>query len=130
MGPLIATEMTRCIHCTRCVRFGDEIAGLRELGATGRGENMEIGTYVEHSMKSEVSGNIIDLCPVGALTSKPFRFTARAWELTQHDSVAPHDCLVQIFICILRRNELMRVVPKKMKQSMKHGYLIEIDLVI
>ncbi|MCW8387162.1 NADH-quinone oxidoreductase subunit NuoG [Fluoribacter dumoffii] len=113
LGTLIATEMTRCIHCTRCVRFGEEIAGLRELGATGRGEHMQIGTYVQHSMKSEVSGNIIDLCPVGALTSKPYRFTARAWELTQHDSVAPHDCLGSNVYLHTRRNRLMRVVPKE-----------------
>ncbi|MDB6096457.1 MAG: dehydrogenase, partial [Francisellaceae bacterium] len=76
LGPLVATDMTRCIHCTRCVRFGTEVAGLKELGALGRGENMKISTFVENSLHSEVSGNIIDLCPVGALTSKPFRFKA------------------------------------------------------
>lgn len=113
LGPLIATEMTRCIHCTRCVRFGDEIAGVRELGATGRGEHMQIGTYIKHSMSSEVSGNIIDLCPVGALTSKPFRFTARAWELSQHESLAPHDCLGSNVFLHVRRNRLMRAVPKE-----------------
>ncbi|MFT4058816.1 MAG: NADH-quinone oxidoreductase subunit NuoG [Legionella sp.] len=113
LGVLISTEMTRCIHCTRCVRFGEEIAGLRELGATGRGENMQIGTYVQHSMKSEISGNIIDLCPVGALTSKPYRFTARAWEMSQFDSLAPHDCLGSNVYLHTRRNELMRVVPKE-----------------
>lgn len=91
LGPLIATEMTRCIHCTRCVRFGAEIAGVRELGATGRGEDMRIGTFVEHTVAHELSGNIIDLCPVGALTSKPYRFTARAWELTSEEGIAPHD---------------------------------------
>lgn len=113
LGTLIATEMTRCIHCTRCVRFGDEIAGIRELGATGRGEHMQIGTYVKHSMTSEVSGNIIDLCPVGALTSKPYRFTARAWELTQHESVSPHDCLGSNIYLHVRNNQLMRAVPKE-----------------
>jgi len=113
LGPLIATEMTRCIHCTRCVRFGDEVAGLRELGATGRGEHMEIGTYIKHSITSEVSGNVIDLCPVGALTSKPYRFTARAWELSQHDSLAPHDCLGSNVYLHVRRNRLMRAVPKE-----------------
>lgn len=113
LGPLIATEMTRCIHCTRCVRFGEEVAGLRELGATGRGEEMEIGTYIQHSMRSEVSGNVIDLCPVGALTSKPYRFTARAWEMSQHDSVAPHDCLGSNVYLHVRRNTLMRAVPKE-----------------
>jgi NADH-quinone oxidoreductase subunit G len=112
LGTLISTEMTRCIHCTRCVRFGEEIAGLRELGATGRGENMQIGTYVQHSMTSEVSGNIIDLCPVGALTSKPYRFTARAWEMTQHEVVSPHDCIGSNLYFHTRRNELMRVVPR------------------
>ncbi len=113
LGPLIATEMTRCIHCTRCVRFGDEVAGVRELGATGRGEDMHIGTYIKRSITSEVSGNVIDLCPVGALTSKPYRFTARAWEMTQHDSIAPHDCLGSNVYLHSRRNRLMRVVPKE-----------------
>lgn len=113
LGALIATEMTRCIQCTRCVRFGDEVAGLRELGGLGRGENMQIGTYVEHSMTSEVSGNIIDLCPVGALTSKPYRFTARAWELTQHDGLSSHDCLGSNTYLHTRANKIMRVVPKE-----------------
>ena len=113
LGPLIATEMTRCIQCTRCVRFGEEIAGLQELGGIGRGEHMQISTCIEHSMKSEVSGNIIDLCPVGALTSKPFRYTARAWEMTQSAGVAPHDCLGSNVYMHIRRNRLMRVVPKE-----------------
>lgn len=126
LGTLISTEMTRCIHCTRCVRFGEEVAGLRELGATGRGENMQIGTYVQHCMKSEVSGNIIDLCPVGALTSKPYRFTARAWEMTQHDSVAPHDCLGSNVYLHTRRNELMRVVPKE-NESINETWLSDRD---
>src|SRR3990172_5308247 len=91
IGPLVQTDMTRCIHCTRCVRFGEEVAGLPELGCTGRGEHMQIGTYIEKSMTSELSGNIIDLCPVGALTSKPFRFSARAWEMQQRAGIAPHD---------------------------------------
>src|SRR5579883_1449503 len=86
-GPLIATSMTRCIHCTRCIRFATEVAGVEELGATGRGENMEIGTYVEHALTSELSGNMIDLCPVGALTSKPYAFVARPWELRKTESV-------------------------------------------
>ncbi len=113
LGTLVATEMTRCIQCTRCVRFGDEIAGLQELGGMGRGENMQIGTYVEHSLQSEISANIIDLCPVGALTAKPSRFTARAWELTQHESVAPHDCLGSNTFLHVRRGELIRVVPRE-----------------
>ena len=93
IGPLIQTEMTRCIHCTRCVRFGEEIAGIKELGATGRGEFMRIGTYIERAVGSELSGNVVDLCPVGALTNKPYRFTARAWELARRPGVAPHDCV-------------------------------------
>jgi NADH-quinone oxidoreductase subunit G len=113
IGPLIATDMTRCILCTRCVRFGTEIAGIRELGATGRGEHTEIGTFIEQSLKSEVSGNVIDLCPVGALTSKPFRFSARGWELTQRPSIAPHDCVGSNIYVHSRRNEVMRVVPRK-----------------
>jgi NADH-quinone oxidoreductase subunit G len=113
LGPLIATDMTRCIHCTRCVRFGQEVAGLMELGATGRGEHMEIGTYVEHAMTSEVSGNVIDLCPVGALTSKPYRYTARPWELTAFDGTAPHDCLGSNIQVQLRDGEVMRVLPRE-----------------
>jgi NADH-quinone oxidoreductase subunit G len=105
--------MTRCIHCTRCIRFGDEVVGLRELGATGRGEHMEIGTYVKHSLKSEMSGNVIDLCPVGALTSKPFRYKARAWEITQHETVAPHDCIGSNILTHVFRNEVVRVVPRE-----------------
>lgn len=119
LGPLIATEMTRCIHCTRCVRFGTEVAGMRELGMTGRGENARIGTYVQHFMQSEVSGNIIDLCPVGALTNKPFRFKARAWEMTQHRLVAPHDCLGSNMYVHTRGyeysdyREILRAVPRE-----------------
>jgi NADH-quinone oxidoreductase subunit G len=113
LGSLVATEMTRCIHCTRCVRFAAEIAGVRELGATGRGEHMAIGTWVQHSLESELSGNIIDLCPVGALTSKPFRFQARAWEMTQHAGIAPHDALGSNVSIHVRRNQVMRVVPRE-----------------
>jgi NADH-quinone oxidoreductase subunit G len=113
LGTLIATEMTRCIHCTRCVRFGEEIAGLREMGAPFRGEDVHIGTYVEKSLRSEISGNIIDLCPVGALTSKPYRYTARSWELEQYSSIAPHDCLGSNIHLHVRRGQLMRVVPRE-----------------
>jgi NADH-quinone oxidoreductase subunit G len=113
IGPLVETEMTRCIQCTRCVRFGSEVAGFRELGATNRGEDMEIGTYVQHALQSEVSGNIIDLCPVGALTSKPFRFTARAWELQQYPSIAAHDCIGSNINVHTRRGVVMRVVPRE-----------------
>ncbi|MFQ5487281.1 MAG: NADH-quinone oxidoreductase subunit NuoG [Gammaproteobacteria bacterium] len=112
IGPLIATEMTRCIHCTRCVRFGEEVAGVRELGATGRGENTRIGTYIEKAVSSELSGNVIDLCPVGALTSKPFRFTARAWEMETHEAIAAHDCLGSNIQVKVRRGEVMRVDPR------------------
>lgn len=126
LGPLIATDMTRCIHCTRCVRFGEEIAGVRELGAVGRGEKVEISTYVQHSMVSEVSGNIIDLCPVGALTSKPYRFTARAWEMTQHQSIAPHDCIGSNIYMHTRRDRLMRVVPKE-NESINETWLSDRD---
>ena len=113
IGPLISTEMTRCIHCTRCVRFGQEVAGIKELGATGRGEHMEIGTYVEKAMVSELSGNVIDLCPVGALTSKPFRYTARVWELAQRDTIAPHDCIGSHLRVDVRGNKVMRFLPRE-----------------
>ncbi len=112
LGPLIATDMTRCIHCTRCVRFGAEIAGVRELGATGRGEDMRIGIYVAHTVSHELSGNVIDLCPVGALTSKPFRFNARSWELTQAEGIAPHDAVGSNIHFHIRGNRVMRVHPK------------------
>ncbi len=113
IGPLVATDMTRCIHCTRCIRFGQEIGGIMELGATGRGEHMRIGTYVERSVNSELSGNMIDLCPVGALTSRPFRYTARSWELQQFPSVSPHDCVGSNLTVEVRRNTVMRVLPRE-----------------
>ncbi len=112
IGPLISTEMTRCIHCTRCVRFGEEIAGIRELGATGRGEHMQIGTYIAKSVDSELSANVIDLCPVGALTAKPSRFEARAWEMIQHASVAPHDAIGSNIYIHTLRGRVVRVVPR------------------
>ena len=112
IGPLIATEMTRCIHCTRCVRFGAELAGVRELGATGRGEHTLIGTYIEKSVSSELSGNVIDLCPVGALTARPSRFRARAWEMTRHAGVAPHDSLGSNLHFHCRGDEVVRVAPR------------------
>jgi NADH-quinone oxidoreductase subunit G len=113
LGPLVSTDMTRCIHCTRCVRFGQDIAGFPELGTTGRGEDNEIGTYVEKSVDHELSGNIIDLCPVGALNSKPFRFRARAWEMTQVPLVSPHDGLGTNLYGHVLRGRLMRVVPRQ-----------------
>ena len=112
IGPLIETNFTRCIHCTRCVRFSAEVAGIREMGATGRGEYMKIGTYVENTIDSELSGNMIDICPVGSLTSKPFRYQGRAWELTQSDSVAPHDSVGSNIHIHVRDNRVMRVHPK------------------
>lgn len=116
IGPLISTEMTRCIHCTRCVRFGEEIAGYRELGATGRGEHTEIGTYIKTSLISELSGNVIDLCPVGALTAKPSRYKARAWEIVQHPSIATHDAVGSNTYLHLRRGHIVRVVPRENEQ--------------
>lgn len=122
LGPLIASEMTRCIQCTRCVRFGVEVAGMPELGTIGRGESLEITTYVEQAIKSELSGNMIDICPVGALTNKPYRFTARPWEMCQHPAIAPHDCLGSNLFIHTRSNtfapesQVMRVVPRENEQ--------------
>ncbi|MFM1887567.1 MAG: hypothetical protein RL026_2724 [Pseudomonadota bacterium] len=113
IGPLVSTDMTRCIHCTRCVRFGQDIAGIPELGTTGRGEHNEIGTYVEKSVDHELSGNIIDLCPVGALNSKPFRYRARSWEMSQQPLVSPHDGLGTNLFAHVLRGKLMRVVPRR-----------------
>lgn len=111
-GPLIsAEEMTRCIHCTRCVRFGQEIAGVMELGMLNRGEHSEITTFVGRSVESELSGNMIDICPVGALTSKPFRYQARTWELARRKSVSPHDSLGANIIVQVKLDEVQRVVP-------------------
>ena len=113
LGPLISTDMTRCIHCTRCVRFGQEIAGIMELGMIGRGEHAEIITFVGKTVDSELSGNVIDLCPVGALTSKPFRYSARAWELTRRRSVSPHCGLGSNLILQVKQNRVMRVLPRE-----------------
>jgi NADH-quinone oxidoreductase subunit G len=119
LGPLIATEMTRCIQCTRCVRFGEEIAGMRELGVTYRGESEQITTYVKHMMQSEVSANIIDICPVGALLNKPAQFSLRAWEVKENPSIAPHDCYGSNIFIHTRGEEyapqqqVLRVVPRE-----------------
>lgn len=113
IGPLVSTDMTRCIHCTRCIRFGTEIAGVSELGATGRGEFMEIGTYVEKSLSSELSGNVIDLCPVGALNAKPSRMKARAWEMVEQSNISAHDSFGSNLVMHTLRNEVIRVVPKE-----------------
>ncbi|MBS0431464.1 MAG: NADH-quinone oxidoreductase subunit G [Proteobacteria bacterium] len=112
LGPLVATEMTRCIQCTRCVRFSAEIAGTHELGGMGRGEMLEIGTYIGKSIVSELSGNIVDVCPVGALTNKPFRFRARAWELIARPSLGYHDALGSNLWLHTRRGEVLRCVPR------------------
>ncbi len=112
LGPLVSTDMTRCIHCTRCVRFTAEIAGLQELGTLGRGEQTQIGTFIEHSVDHEMSGNIIDLCPVGALNSKPFRYQGRSWEMVQQPIVSPHDAVGTNLNAHVRRGKLMRVVPR------------------
>ena len=113
LGPLVKTVMTRCIQCTRCIRFATEIAGVPELGATARGENMEVGTYVEHALTSELSGNLIDICPVGALTSKPYAFVARPWELTKTDSVDVLDALGTPIRIDARGPEVLRILPRE-----------------
>ncbi len=112
LGPLVSTDMTRCIQCTRCVRFGQEIAGIQELGTIGRGEHVEIAPYIEKTVDHELSGNIIDLCPVGALNSKPFRFRARSWEMEQAEVVSPHDSFGSNMFAHLLRGKIMRVVPQ------------------
>jgi NADH-quinone oxidoreductase subunit G len=111
-GPLIAAFMTRCIHCTRCIRFLDDVAGVEEMGATGRGEHMEIGTYIERALTSELSANIIDLCPVGALTSKPYAFVARPWELRKTESVDVLDAVGSNIRVDSRGAQVMRVLPR------------------
>lgn len=112
LGSLVSTDMTRCIHCTRCIRVLEEVGGRQEMGATGRGESMKIGTYVEQSIDSELSGNIIDVCPVGALNSKPFRMRARGWEMLQHETVGAHDCVGSNLYAHSLRGKFMRVVPR------------------
>ena len=112
IGPLVKTIMTRCIHCTRCVRFTTEVAGITELGATGRGEDLEITTYLEKAMTSELQGNVIDLCPVGALTSRPYAFKARPWELTKTESVDVMDALGSAIRIDARGREVMRILPR------------------
>ena len=112
VGPLVSMEeMSRCIHCTRCVRFGQEVAGVMELGMSHRGEHAEIETFIGQSVDSELSGNMIDICPVGALTSKPFRYSARTWELSRRKSVSPHDSTGANLVVQVKNNQVMRVVP-------------------
>src|SRR5690606_38510005 len=112
IGPLVKTIMTRCIHCTRCIRFTTEVAGISELGAIGRGEDMEITTYLEQAMSSELQGNVIDLCPVGALTSKPYAFQARPWELTKTESIDVMDAVGSAIRLDTRGREVMRILPR------------------
>ena len=113
LGPLVATDMTRCIHCTRCVRFGKEVAGIMELGMTGRGEHAEIMPFIESTVDSELSGNIIDLCPVGALTSKPFRYSARPWELINRTGVSTHDAWGSHLRVQIKEQTVKRVLPSR-----------------
>ncbi|MBV8496353.1 MAG: NADH-quinone oxidoreductase subunit G, partial [Gammaproteobacteria bacterium] len=113
LGPLIATDMTRCIQCSRCVRFTEEVAGVQELGMIARGEHMEVRTYIESTVNHELSGNVIDLCPVGALVSKPYRFSARAWEMTAAPLISPHDAVGSNLSGHVLRGRLMRVVPRE-----------------
>ena len=112
LGPLISTDMTRCILCTRCVRFGSEIAGLSELGTIGRGESSTISTFIEKTVDHELSGNMIDICPVGALNNKPYRYTDRTWELNQIESISPHDCVGTNMFLHVKGNKIKRIVPK------------------
>lgn len=126
IGPLVSTDMTRCIQCTRCVRFLKEVGGMMELGMVGRGEHAEITAYVDKSVDSELSGNIIDLCPVGALTSKPFRYSARTWELVRRPSVAPHDGLGSHIEVHVKDNKVMRVLPRE-KESINECWISDRD---
>jgi NADH-quinone oxidoreductase subunit G len=112
LGPLVKTSMNRCIHCTRCIRFATEVAGVEELGATGRGESMEVTTYVSHALSTELAGNLVDLCPVGALTSKPYAFEARSWELTKTESIDVMDALGSNIRIDTRGAQVMRVLPR------------------
>jgi NADH-quinone oxidoreductase subunit G len=126
LGPLIATDMTRCIQCSRCIRFTDEIAGVQELGMIGRGEHMEVRSYIESTVNHELSGNVIDLCPVGALVSKPYRFSARAWEMRAVPLISPHDAVGSNLFGHVLRGRLMRVVPRE-NESINEVWLADRD---
>lgn len=126
LGPLVATDMTRCINCTRCVRFGQEIAGIMEMGQAFRGEHAEIMPFINQTINSELSGNIIDLCPVGALTSKPFRYSARTWELSRRKSVSPHDGLGSNLQIQIKNDRVMRVLPLE-NESLNECWLSDRD---
>ena len=126
IGPLVSTDMTRCIHCTRCVRFGEEIQGKPQLGTTLRGENVVISTYVEQNIDHELSANIIDLCPVGALNNKPYRYSARAWEMAQRATVAPHDCVGSNLYAHVLRGTIKRIVPRS-NEAINESWLADRD---
>ena len=126
IGPLVSTDMTRCIHCTRCVRFGEEIQGKPQLGTTLRGENVVISTYVEQNIDHELSANIIDLCPVGALNNKPYRYSARAWEMAQRATVAPHDCVGSNINAHVLRGTVKRIVPRS-NEAINESWLADRD---
>ena len=126
IGPLVSTDMTRCIHCTRCVRFGEEILGMPQLGTNMRGENVEISTYVEQNIDHELSANIIDLCPVGALNNKPYRYSARAWEMAQRATVAPHDCVGSNIYAHVLRGTVKRIVPRN-NESINESWIPDRD---
>jgi NADH-quinone oxidoreductase subunit G len=126
MGPVVKTVMTRCIHCTRCVRFMEQVAGVEDIGTIGRGENLQIGTYIGKTIETELSGNIIDVCPVGALTNKPFQFKARAWELIAKPSIGYHDALGSNLWLHTRRGEVLRTVPRD-NESINECWLSDRD---
>ncbi len=126
IGPLVSTDMTRCIHCTRCVRFGEEIQGNPQLGTLERGENVKISTYVEANVDHELSANIIDLCPVGALNNKPYRYSARAWEMTQRETVSPHDCVGSNLYAHVLRGTVKRMVPRD-NESINEAWISDRD---
>jgi NADH-quinone oxidoreductase subunit G len=126
IGPLVSTDMTRCIHCTRCVRFGEEIQGKPQLGTIGRGENVKISTFVEQNVDHELSANIIDLCPVGALNNKPYRFSARAWEMEQHATISPHDCVGSNLYAHVLRGTVKRIVPRD-NESINEAWISDRD---
>ena len=126
LGPLVSTDMTRCIHCTRCVRFSQEIEGLQELGTIGRAEDMKISMYIEKSVDHELSANIIDLCPVGALNNKPYRYSARAWEMLQLPTISPHDCVGTNLNAHVLRGTIKRVVPRE-NESINETWIADRD---
>ncbi len=126
LGPLVSTDMTRCIMCTRCTRFGSEVAGIEELGTMGRGEASNISTYVKQTVNHELSGNIIDLCPVGALNNKPYRYTDRTWEMDQIQSVSPHDCVGTNLYMHVKNNKIKRVVPMQ-NESINETWIADRD---